>query len=96
MEKISYQATYTRISLYAQVSSSTAPGKTLDAKPGNATDQSGAEAMPAAAGNDKGRPCQRNKDGDTFTLSIEAETIQVSGTLLIDDAGSAADRKSVV
>lgn len=84
MEKISYTASYTRISLYAQVSSSTAAKKPQDAK------ALAADGAPVEIGNDKGGHCQRNTDGDTFTLSIEAQSIQISGTYVSDDSGDAA------
>ena len=82
MEKISYTASYTRISLYAQASSSTAK-KAQDA---NASASDGAAAETGA---DKLGHCQRSKDGDTFTLSIEARTVQISETYLSEDAGQA-------
>ncbi|MEO6094723.1 MAG: hypothetical protein ABIW76_03245, partial [Fibrobacteria bacterium] len=84
MEKISYTASYTRISLYAQVSSSpTAAKKAQDA---NAQPRDGALRE---SGNDKIGHCLRSKDGDTFTLSIEAQSIQISGTYISNDAGDA-------
>lgn len=81
MEKISYTASYTRISIYAQVSSSTAAKKAQDA---NASATDGA---PVENGKDKIGHCQRSKDGDTFTLSIEAQTVQISGTYVSDASG---------
>jgi hypothetical protein len=83
MEKISYTASYTRISLYAQVSSSTA------AKKAPGANASAADGAPVEDSKEKGGHCQRSKDGDTFTLSIEAHSIQISGTYLSDDSGGA-------
>lgn len=94
MEKISFQATYTRISIYA--SSASGAGKAVDkagtgkapdpsdgGKDGHGSVQQGSVQQGSAGA------YQRNKDGDTFTLSIEARSIQISGTLIIDDSGKA-------
>jgi hypothetical protein len=89
MEKISYTASYTRISLYAQVSSATSAKKAQGAN-ASGTDAAAADGAPLEIGNDKGGRCQRNKDGDTFTLSIEAESIQVSGSYMVDGSGGGA------
>ncbi|GEM_PF-4890310 len=80
MEKISYSASYTRISLYAQMSTSTAAKKPQGAS---------ADGAAALAADDKGKNCQRNKDGDTFTLSIEAQSYRISGTMMVEDGTDA-------
>lgn len=89
MEKISFQATYTRISVYA--SSASGAGKPVDkAGTGDVPDPSGGGKEchgPAQKGS--ARTCQFSKDGDTFTLSIEARSIRISGTTIIDDSGKA-------
>ena len=104
MEKISFQASYTRISLYAQVSAASAAKKSRNAElndSGSATDDDGAvsgdpsgsagKAGKAGHTEKAGSNCQRNRDGDTFTLSMEARSVQISGTLIVDDAGKLPD-----
>jgi hypothetical protein len=81
MEKISFQASYTRISLYAQVSAASAAKKAQNGAP--VPDDGAASADGGAGGH-----CQRNKDGDTFTLSVEAQSIRISGTMIVDDSGN--------
>ncbi|MEO7427724.1 MAG: hypothetical protein ABI036_21250 [Fibrobacteria bacterium] len=68
MEKISIQTTYTRISIYARYSGA------ASAKNGGAN--AGGEAETGKSG--KSLECGRSKDGDTFSLSIEARTIRIS------------------
>lgn len=89
MEKISLQSTYTRVSLYARLSGPVNAKKAAD--PGDApTDQTAGNTAGAVAEADglKSGECARSKDGDTFTLSIEARTLQISKTITIETTGS--------
>jgi hypothetical protein len=95
MEKINFQATYTKISIYASATSGArkagAAGDAGDAgeKAGKAVGDSAEKSVDEKGGHGSAGTCQRNKDGDTFTLSIEAQSIQISGTLILDDSGKA-------
>lgn len=81
MEKITIRQTYTQTSLYANFSA-TGGAKKKDGIPVDAVADDGKSCA------HKGKECARSKDGDTFTLSIEARTLQVSRTITIetDDA----------
>jgi hypothetical protein len=85
MEKISIQSTYTQVSLYARLSgpaSARKNGGTENAPPDQAA---GALAHTADT---KGGECARSKDGDTFSLSIEARTLQISQSITIENSGA--------
>jgi hypothetical protein len=86
MEKISIRQTYTQVSLYARISST--EGGKKNGINGSAIPDDGKACAP------KGNECGRSKDGDTFTLSIEARTLQVSQTITIetDDAAGGTGR----
>ena len=76
MEKISIRQTYTQVSLYARISST--EGGKKQGIAGSAAPKDGNACPP------KSDECARSKDGDTFTLSIEARTLQVSQTITIE------------
>ncbi|MDQ3003216.1 MAG: hypothetical protein M3Y08_18395 [Fibrobacterota bacterium] len=86
MEKISIRQTYTQVSLYARIS--TTEGTKKNGVAGGAAPNDGNACPP------KGDECARSKDGDTFTLSIEARSLQVSQTITIetDDAAGKSGR----
>lgn len=88
MEKLSFQSSYSQVSLYARLttaSGTAAPGATAKKADDGATPGTDGKA-PAGE--------QRNADGDSFTLSIEARTMQVSESVTVEESGDAQAAQS--
>lgn len=89
MEKISIQSTSYRISLYAK---GTVGVTGNAAKPQNGAGKSALpHADPKSADDGAGgsKPVARSQDGDTFTFSVEARTIQVARSLTLESSDPA-------
>ena len=89
MEKISIQSTYTQVSLYARLSGPVSPKK-----PAAGDAAEGAPAAASASAENAADPGNgeigRSKDGDTFTLSLEARTLRISESITIESGEGAS------
>ncbi len=97
MEKISIQSTFTQVSLYARYTAANSAKKNGAAGASDSANAAGAWKTAAeqsgAAGNGaaKGIACGQSKDGDTFSLSIEASMLQISETYTVTGDATGTD-----